>query len=92
MLFYEFFRMHLNQDLLVELKNGMVLEGRLLGVDPFHNLKLKDASFKTAHPFLTKLTDCSIRGSSLKTVRLRIESKLKDSLVDATRIRAFFKR
>lgn len=60
MLFYSFFKTLVDQTVTVELKNDIQIEGRLMSVDQYLNVKLKEISVKEPHryPHLVSVRFC----------------------------------
>lgn len=68
-------------DVLVELKSGDSVKGKLHSIDNFMNVKLKDVIYvKKEGPTFYNCNECFIRGSMLNSIQLRddIIEKIKD--------------
>jgi len=87
MLFYEYFKTLISSHIIVSLKNGMVLSGLLVDVDPFLNLTLDRIQVEQGDDALADLQTCSIRGSAVKLIRFRGDAAVIQRVVDATRLR-----
>jgi U6 snRNA-associated Sm-like protein LSm2 len=87
MLFYSCFRTLVGQTVTVELKNDVSISGVLESVDQYLNLKLERTQVEDqkAHPQLMSVSNCFIRGSVVRYVRLARNSVDTDALHDATR-------
>mmetsp|Transcript_1263 Transcript_1263/g.2661 ORF Transcript_1263/g.2661 Transcript_1263/m.2661 type:complete len:104 (-) Transcript_1263:931-1242(-) len=87
MLFYSFFRTLVNKEVVVELKNDLVIHGKLHSVDQFLNIKLDDVRVDddAKYPHLLSVKNCFIRGSVVRFVRVSAEDVDIGFLQDATR-------
>ncbi|RVD92896.1 U6 snRNA-associated Sm LSm2 [Tubulinosema ratisbonensis] len=83
MLFYSFFKDNLDSKIEVILKNNTKITGILKSVDQYLNFILSEVI--TDIPYIPNLELCSIRGSSVRTVK--IDNFDSDKLNDATRFR-----
>lgn len=68
MLFFSFFKTLVNERVSVELKNGVILQGTLISVDQYLNIKLNDISVDAGvqYPQLGALKNCFVRGSVIR--------------------------
>lgn len=68
MLFFSFFKTLVNEQVAVELKNGVILKGTLISVDQYLNVKLDNISVDEGvkYPQLGALKNCFIRGSVIR--------------------------
>eukprot|EP00906_Rhabdomonas_costata_P024556 RCo035273 len=86
MLFYSFFKTLVNKDVVVELKNDIMISGTLAGVDQFLNLKLENIVVNEEKcPQLASVKSCFVRGSVVRYVQLPATEVETDLLQDATR-------
>nr|WJH19438.1 U6 snRNA-associated Sm-like protein LSm2 [Euglena gracilis] len=86
MLFYSFFKTLLNKDVVVELKNDVMISGTLVAVDQFLNLKLENVVVNEEKcPHLASVRNCFVRGSVIRYVQLPANDVETDLLQDATR-------
>ncbi|KCZ80855.1 hypothetical protein H312_01738 [Anncaliia algerae PRA339] len=83
MLFYSFFKSNISSKIEVTLKNNTKIVGILQSIDQYLNFTLKEA--ETDIPYIPYLYVCSIRGSSVRSVK--IDCKDVHKLNDATRFR-----
>lgn len=92
MIFFEYFKTQLNNEVVVNLKNDMSIFGILKNVDPFLNIKIENAIATSNNEFIiidksiSNIQFCSIRGSAIKSVELK-KNGLEDHMVEATRIK-----
>lgn len=84
MLFYEFFKRHLNTPVKITLKNEMVLSGMLKSIDPFLNMKIDNVRVDDGVHGLENISVCSVRGSAIKCVDLEKNPTLDKRLCEAT--------
>lgn len=84
MLFYEFFKRHLNTPVKITLKNEMVLSGVLKSIDPFLNMKIDSVKLGNEVHGLGSVSVCSVRGSAIKCVDLDRDPVLDKRLCEAT--------
>ncbi|KAJ3129094.1 U6 snRNA-associated Sm-like protein LSm2 [Physocladia obscura] len=87
MLFYSFFKTLIGQPVVVELKNDLSIQGILVSVDQFLNLKLDDirVSDEKRFPHMMSVKNCFIRGSVIRYVQLPAAAIDTELLQDATR-------
>ncbi|KAJ1498984.1 Surfeit locus protein 1 [Coelomomyces lativittatus] len=87
MLFYSFFKTLIGKFVTVELKNDVSIEGVLISVDQYLNLKLDQikATDISRYPHLMTLKNCFVRGSVVRYVKLSAGDVDTDLLQDATR-------
>ena len=93
MLFFEYLKYQIKQEVVVVLKNGIAIKGRLINVDPFLNIKLDCITdYSSEHDFLniqkgmSKIYKISLRGSGIKCIELTPNGK-EELLTDACRIK-----
>ncbi|KAJ5071658.1 snrnp core protein family member [Anaeramoeba ignava] len=72
MLFYQLFKSLIGQTITIELKNDIMITGKLISVDQFLNLKLSDVqgTDPKKNPILSSLKTCFIRGNVIRYVLL----------------------
>lgn len=92
MLFYEFFKSNLGTQVLVLLKTDLYISGTLASVDPYLNIKLCDIRILSGHPGLSKVSVCSIRGSSIKYMVSEKNEWQQENLNSATRLKMMLDR
>eukprot|EP01012_Entosiphon_sulcatum_P028590 TRINITY_DN34616_c0_g1_i1.p1 TRINITY_DN34616_c0_g1~~TRINITY_DN34616_c0_g1_i1.p1 ORF type:complete len:101 (+),score=38.00 TRINITY_DN34616_c0_g1_i1:74-376(+) len=86
MLFYSFFRTLLNKEVVIELKNDVLISGTLTAVDQFLNLKLDNIVVNDEKvPHLATCKSCFVRGSVIRYVQLPANEVDTDLLQDAVR-------
>eukprot|EP00669_Euglena_mutabilis_P001539 TRINITY_DN11987_c0_g1_i1.p2 TRINITY_DN11987_c0_g1~~TRINITY_DN11987_c0_g1_i1.p2 ORF type:complete len:114 (+),score=48.71 TRINITY_DN11987_c0_g1_i1:32-343(+) len=86
MLFYSFFKTLINKEVVVELKNDVMISGTLTAVDQFLNLKLEGVAVNEDKcPHLASVRNCFIRGSTVRYVQLPAADVETELLQDATR-------
>ncbi|KAJ1833373.1 U6 snRNA-associated Sm-like protein LSm2 [Coemansia sp. RSA 2706] len=87
MLFYSFFKTQVGQQVTVELKNDLAIQGTLESVDQFLNFKLKDIKVVDAerYPHMLSVKNCFIRGSVVRYVQLSPPTVDTALLQDAAR-------
>ncbi|KAM0688588.1 U6 snRNA-associated Sm-like protein LSm2 [Conglomerata obtusa] len=87
MLFYNFFVTKLNGTVKVVLKNELEIEGVLISVDAFLNMKLEKIRVINLQKFpgLDGVTLCSVRGSSIKIAEVKYDEESAAALELATR-------
>jgi U6 snRNA-associated Sm-like protein LSm2 len=76
------------KEIAVELKNDVVLVGRLHSVDQYLNVKLTNVSIavdKEKYPQLSALQNCFIRGSVVRYIQIPPEEVDVELLQDAAR-------
>lgn len=88
MLFYSFFKTLVGKSVTVELKNDVAINGVLLSVDPFLNVKLANVQVAEAErfPYLLSVKDVFIRGSVIRYI------SMERGLVDTTLLQASTRR
>lgn len=89
MIFYMVFKKKINRKIVVELKNGLIVTGTLLSCDVFMNLKLNNIRIHDIKHFrgLEEISSLSLRGSSVKSIKLQKDENLIASLLEASRNR-----
>ncbi|KAI9292145.1 AmphiBrf43 [Neoconidiobolus thromboides FSU 785] len=87
MLFYSFFKTLVGKTVTVELKNDLSINGILVSVDQFLNLKLDkiEVQDQERYPHMLSLKNCFIRGSVVRYVQLSSKDVDFALLQDATR-------
>ncbi|KAJ2120293.1 U6 snRNA-associated Sm-like protein LSm2 [Coemansia sp. RSA 720] len=87
MLFYSFFKTQVGQQVTVELKNDLAIQGTLESVDQFLNFKLKEISIVDSerYPHMLSVKNCFIRGSVVRYVQLSPPTVDTALLQDAAR-------
>ncbi|KAH3901818.1 Sm-like protein LSM2 SCDLUD_001600 [Saccharomycodes ludwigii] len=88
MLFFSLFKTLVDQEVVVELKNGVEIKGVLKSVDQFLNLKLdnlQETSVFKQLPHLYAVRNIFIRGSNIRYVYLKKNMIDTNLLQDATR-------
>lgn len=97
-LFYSFFKTLVGSEVVVELKNDVVLRGVLTSVDQFHNIKLHNVTASTlaasstaalaerALPHLACVQNCFVRGSVVRYIVLPQDKVDVQLLHDSTRM------
>ena len=87
MLFYSFFKTLVGKEVAVELKNNVVLTGKLHSVDQYLNIKLTDVQIvdKNRYPQLLALKNCFIRGSVVRYIQIPPSEVDTELLQDAAR-------
>ncbi|KAJ3006903.1 UNVERIFIED_CONTAM: U6 snRNA-associated Sm-like protein LSm2 [Siphonaria sp. JEL0065] len=87
MLFYSFFKTLVGQPVVVELKNDLSIQGLLVSVDQFLNIKLDDIRVldEKRFPHMMSVKNCFIRGSVVRYVQLSAAAVDTALLQDATR-------
>ncbi|KAJ3123768.1 U6 snRNA-associated Sm-like protein LSm2 [Nowakowskiella sp. JEL0407] len=87
MLFYSFFKTLINQPVIVELKNDVSIQGQLVSVDQFLNIKLEDISLveENKYPHMRTVKNCFIRGSVVRYVTIPADKVDVGLLQDAAR-------
>jgi small nuclear ribonucleoprotein (snRNP)-like protein len=66
-----FLSKHLNEKILVRLKDGYKLRGLMIGCDNNMNLILEDASYYLAEEPIVKYSSLIIRGSYIDYIRVK---------------------
>ena len=88
MLFLQLFRSLEGKEVVVEMRNDLIISGILSSADQFYNFKLKNVKV-IQDPFgfypLYIIDDIFIRGSSIRYIGLKEEDVDLDLLHDATR-------
>ena len=59
----------INNQIIVDTKNGESFDGILLGIDSFMNVKLSDVIITSANGNFSKCNQCFIRGNNIKSIR-----------------------
>jgi U6 snRNA-associated Sm-like protein LSm2 len=87
MLFFEFFQTQVGNQVIVELKNDVKIQGELEAVDQFLNIKLKTVKVldEKDYPHLAALKNAFIRGSVVRYVHLAATAVNTDDLQDKCR-------
>mmetsp|Transcript_6497 Transcript_6497/g.14201 ORF Transcript_6497/g.14201 Transcript_6497/m.14201 type:complete len:101 (-) Transcript_6497:180-482(-) len=87
MLFYSFFKTLVGKEVAVELKNNVVLTGKLHSVDQYLNIKLTDVQVvdQGRYPQLLALKNCFIRGSVVRYIQIPPSEVDTELLQDAAR-------
>lgn len=86
MLFYTFLSQYINKKIGLVIRDGSTVEGTLLSVDMYLNVKLKDALFQNQSNFIENSTPLIyIRGNFIESYE--IENVEEDKALDATRHR-----
>ncbi|BFZ62006.1 U6 snRNA-associated Sm-like protein LSm2 [Saitoella coloradoensis] len=87
MLFYSFFKTLIDQQVTVELKNDLSIQGTLKSVDQFLNISLHDINVleEVKYPHLSAVKNVFIRGSVVRYVHLPSAAVDTALLEDATR-------
>lgn len=77
----------MNKEIIVELKNDIVIKGTLQSVDQFMNIKIDKISIENEkqNPYLGTLKNCFIRGSVVRYIHLPAKEVDVEILHDATR-------
>ena len=74
--------------IIIELKNNLVIKGKLFSCDQFHNIKLIEIQILNSQdfPHLNKITTILIRGSQIKYIHLPPDEidlkKLKEETIN----------
>ncbi|CAD7929219.1 unnamed protein product [Amoebophrya sp. A120] len=88
MLFYQWFQTLAQKkaDVTVELKNDLQIQGQIVAVDQFLNIRLNQVtcSDPDKFPYLLSLKNCFIRGSTLRYVHLKKDDVDEQQLQEAT--------
>ncbi|KAF7679726.1 putative U6 snRNA-associated Sm-like protein LSm2 [Astathelohania contejeani] len=89
MIFYEFFKTHINKRIELELKNNIKITGTLISIDPFLNFSLNNIIIDNidSWPGLRGVEGCTIRGSSVKFAYVDENVDLIEPLQMASRYR-----
>ncbi|KAJ2784722.1 U6 snRNA-associated Sm-like protein LSm2 [Coemansia javaensis] len=87
MLFYSFFKTQVGQQVTVELKNDLAIQGVVESVDQFLNIKLRDIRVvdPERYPHMLSVKNCFIRGSVVRYVQLSPATVDTALLQDAAR-------
>jgi len=87
MLFHSVFKTLEGKEVVVELKNGLEMRGKLHSVDQYMNVKLLDVSPLDAarFPQLACLKNCFVRGSVVRYIQLSKGDIELELLQDAAR-------
>lgn len=81
MIFLEFLKTHIGKSIRISLKGELVLQGRLVSVDPFINLKIVDCIVESNNSLVKEMKVCSIRGSSIKWIDIEKNIEVDRRLV-----------
>ncbi|KAI8825684.1 Sm-D1 protein, partial [Fimicolochytrium jonesii] len=86
-LFYSFFKTLVGKTVTVELKNDLQIQGTLVSVDQFLNIKLDDIQVldEQKFPHMMSVKNCFIRGSVVRYVSLPAQAVDTALLQDAAR-------
>ena len=86
-LFYSYFKTLVGKPVVVELKNDLAVEGTLVSVDQYLNIKLEHTRVtdEARYPHMRSVRNCFIRGSVVRYVQLPKDAVDVDILHDATR-------
>lgn len=86
-LFYSYFKTLVGKPVVVELKNDLAIEGTLVSVDQYLNIKLEHTRVtdEARYPHMRSVRNCFIRGSVVRYVQLPKDAVDVDILHDATR-------
>uniref|UniRef100_A0AC35TGG3 Sm domain-containing protein n=1 Tax=Rhabditophanes sp. KR3021 TaxID=114890 RepID=A0AC35TGG3_9BILA len=87
MLFFSFFKSLVGRDIIVELKNDLMLSGTLQSVDQYLNVKLDKIEVldQERFPHLIATKNCFIRGSTIRYIQLNPNYVDTQILHNATR-------
>ncbi|KAJ1917847.1 U6 snRNA-associated Sm-like protein LSm2 [Mycoemilia scoparia] len=87
MLFYSFFKTLVGKQVTVELKNDLAIQGTLISVDQFLNIKIDKIKVidEERYPHMIPVKNCFIRGSVVRYIQIPPEEVDKPLLQDATR-------
>lgn len=86
MIFFSFFKTLEGKPVTLELKNNLLLRGRLHSVDQFLNCKLIDIEDdEDQHPHLMAVSNVFVRGSVVRYIHVRKQDVDTDMLQDAAR-------
>ncbi|KAG0151308.1 hypothetical protein CROQUDRAFT_56923 [Cronartium quercuum f. sp. fusiforme G11] len=87
MLIFSVFKTLTGQEVTVELKNDLAIQGTLASVDQFLNLKLENIKVldQERHPHMMAVKNCFIRGSVVRYVQIPKNAVDTQLLEDATR-------
>ncbi|PVU93979.1 hypothetical protein BB561_002916 [Smittium simulii] len=87
MLFYSFFSTLVEKKITIHLKNDVAIEGTLVSIDQFLNMRLDDIVVKNndKYPHLIFLKNCFVRGSVIRYVELPSQEVDTALLQDAAR-------
>ena len=86
-MFYSYFKTLVGKPVVVELKNDLAVEGTLVSVDQYLNIKLEHTRVtdEARYPHMRSVRNCFIRGSVMRYVQLPKDAVDVDILHDATR-------
>ena len=86
-LFHTFFKTLIGKEVTVELKNNLIIQGTLISVDQFLNVKLDAISVPDPdkYPQFLSIKNCFIRGSVIRYIHLPPAEIDVSSLQEATR-------
>ena len=87
MLIFSVFKTLTGQEVTIELKNDLAIQGTLASVDQFLNLKLENIKVldQERHPHMMAVKNCFIRGSVVRYVQIPKAAVDTQLLEDATR-------
>lgn len=87
MLIFSVFKTLTGQEVTIELKNDLAIQGTLASVDQFLNLKLENIKVldQERHPYMMAVKNCFIRGSVVRYVQIPKTAVDTQLLEDATR-------
>ena len=93
-MFYSYFKTLVGKPVVVELKNDLAVEGTLVSVDQYLNIKLEHTRVtdEARYPHMRSVRNCFIRGSVVRYVQLPKDAVDVDILHDATRREATDRR
>lgn len=89
MIFYLFLIKNIKKKVIVELKNGLIVKGRLVSCDMFLNVKIDNIFVDDLKKFrgLEGTSLLSIRGSCIKYIKTKKDDNLVASLLNTSRNR-----
>ena len=87
MLFYSFFKTLVGSPVEVELKNDLIIQGTLVSVDQFLNIKLDAVKAKneSKYPQMQSVKNLFIRGSVVRYIQVQPQLVNTELLQDAAR-------
>ncbi|KAA6401924.1 MAG: putative Sm-D1 protein [Streblomastix strix] len=87
MLFLSMFSKLIGCEIVVELKNDVILKGKLQAVDQYLNIKLVDTTTLESKraPHMSHVNSCFIRGNMVRYVHIDPKDVDIDKMEDATR-------
>ena len=85
--FFSFFKTLIGKVVIIELKNGLAVQGKLHSVDQYLNVKLENITVieEDKYPHLSSVSDCFIRGSVIRYIQLPKRNVDLQLLEDASR-------